>query len=34
MKNDHHSLAKGISSVDDENIENEFGYDYDGREDI
>jgi len=34
MKNGHHSLPKGISSVDNKKIEIEFRYDYDGREDI
>jgi len=32
MKNDHLSLPKGISSVDNEKIEIEFIYDYDGKE--
>jgi hypothetical protein len=33
-KNAHHSLPKEISSVDNEKIEIEFGYDYDLREDM
>jgi len=34
MRNNHHSLPKGISSIDNEKIEIEFRCDCDGREDI
>jgi hypothetical protein len=34
MRNDHHSLPKGISCGDEENIENEFRYDNNGIEGV